>query len=328
MNIIIGDPHITKKNLQESKDFFNHILEQCRKNIKKNTKIIILGDGQHTHAVINMETQNYWDSLFESIENEPSILEAIYLIGNHDVGGEKSKEREESSFKVFKNKYSKIKIIDKPAIEDGIAYVPYTSCEETFIKDCKNLYKKGAKNTVICHQTFNGAKYETGMYAPEGFDHTKVPQKNIISGHIHTTQAFDKVYYPGTWRWMTKADANSKKCYILCEDLDIEKPIFEPVYTENICTPIKEYVIEEGTKLPKLNSRNKNYITLKGSAQWANITKKKIKDQAIIKIITTDKKVQRVEIGENINIDKFINDHISLEKEVTKQEVIDYIGSL
>jgi hypothetical protein len=42
------------------------------------------------------------------------------------------------------------------------------------------------RHEVVCHATFNGARYENGFYAKEALDPDAVPQKRIISGHIHT----------------------------------------------------------------------------------------------------------------------------------------------
>jgi len=329
MYIIIGDPHITKRNLKESKKFFKELFNKIDSmNGVEPVDVIFLGDGQHTHATISMEVLNLWDKIFKALSKAPNTRSVIYLVGNHDISGEVSREREESSFSVFKDKYSKVMIIDKPIIFGNVAYVPYTSSEELFVKDCQYLYDNGAENTVICHQTFNGAKFETGMYAPEGFDHSRVPQKNIISGHIHKRQEFENVIYPGTWRWMTKSDANDDKGIFFAEELDIEKIELEFSSTENVCTPIKEYIHNEGEKMPDLNPDHKNYMTLVGTAKWANTTKKKIKDNAIIKIHTTDNKARRVEVSENVTIVEFIEKHMDLEKEVTKKEVIQYIGAL
>jgi DNA repair exonuclease SbcCD nuclease subunit len=326
MYIIIGDPHITKRNLPESKAFFSQLLSKIEAMEKiEPCMVIFLGDGQHNHAVISMEVLNFWDDVFYKLENSSVAIQTMYLVGNHDISGEASKERVESAFSVFKDKYSKVFIVDKPCVIDDVAYVPYTSSEKQFVEDCNYLYKLGAKNTVVCHQTFNGAKFETGMYAPEGFDHKLVPQKNILSGHIHKYQTFDNVIYPGTWRWMTKSDANEKKGIFFCEELNSKKIELEFSSTENVCTPIREYVIEEGGKLPEFKDTEKNYITLIGSSKWANSLKKKIKDQAIIKIHSTDNNVKRVVVSEKVNIDVFIDKHYNLEKDVTKEEVVEYI---
>ncbi|HUV84321.1 MAG TPA: metallophosphoesterase [Methanosarcinales archaeon] len=329
MYIVIGDPHITIKNIEESKTFFNHIIEKIDSLAPKPVDIIILGDGQHNHSIIRLEVLVLWDKIFNDLSAIDNVANVYYLVGNHDLSGDKNKEREYSSFSVFRGKHPRVHIINEPRIYNNMAFIPYTSDEETFIKNSQELYDKGATETLICHQTFNGAKYETGMYAPEGFEHTKIPQTQILSGHIHIKQEFDKVFYPGTWRWMTKSDANTEKGYLTFE-ADDKGTISnrEMVSTENICTPIKEYLIEEGDKLPKFNSSHKNYITLKGSAKWANKIKQDIKDKAIIKIMSTDSKVKRIDISTIKNIEDFINNHHSLEKDITKDELKTYIGKL
>lgn len=243
--------------------------------------------------------------------------------------GDKSLERTESAFSVFKNSKRKINIIDQPEIINGIAMIPFTSSEEQFINDCKHLHSLGADKLVICHQTFNGAKYESGMYAPDGFDHTKVPQEKILSGHIHIKQEFDKVEYIGTWRWMTKSDANDEKGYcIMTNNSDGSIKNMKFVSTENICKPIYELLINEGEDLPEMKKDAKYYITLKGSKKWANTFKKKIKNNAIVSVSSTDKKVKRINLDTVKNIEDFINAHFSIEREVTKEEVVEYIKTV
>ena len=324
--LTIGDPHCTSKGIDEMRKLVEFAKETCFSNSV--SEIVILGDMFHNHGIIDLKVLNFWNSTLIKLSENFSIK---ILVGNHDMIFTGDGCTSASSINILKEKFKyTIDVIDKPFIdENGIGYLPYIGDVEKFKEYSDFLYKKGAKDLLFCHETVNGAKFENGMYAPEGIPMEYIRQNTTISGHIHARQCFGKIIYPGTARWLTKSDANREKGLTIYTHNGRGKILDEKfINTDEICTPIKEYVIEEGTKLPKLDPRNKNYVTLKGSAQWANTSKKKIKDQAIIKIITTDKKVQRVEMGENINIDKFINDHVSLEKEVTKQEVIDYIGAL
>ena len=67
MNILIGDPHITIKNLKESEKFFDHIIEKCIPEKDMSIDVHILGDGQHNHSVIRMEVLNLWDKIFKRL---------------------------------------------------------------------------------------------------------------------------------------------------------------------------------------------------------------------------------------------------------------------
>jgi DNA repair exonuclease SbcCD nuclease subunit len=329
VNVILGDPHVTVKNLEETERFFKHILETVVKLSKKTmVNVIIMGDGQHNHAVLRMEVVNIWDRFLEKLDTIPST-QTIYIVGNHDISGLKDMERKESSFDVFENKYKSLTVVKGPIVRDGMGFVPFTSSEEIFLSDCNELFEKGITETLFCHQTFQGNMYENGMYAPDGFNLESVPQNTIISGHIHKKQSFGKLISVGTWRWMTKSDANEEKGYHICP-FDIttgklgELKFFS---SAGICTKMVHHRLEEGDDIPELLNGEKNFITLTGSSKWINSMRDQIGDKAIMTSHKTDRVVKRVE--EKISsMDEFLDGYYEPQKDVTKKEVKEYIGRL
>jgi len=330
VNVILGDPHVMLKNLEETEKMFSHVEDQVNKLLDKDllVNLIIMGDGQHNHAVIRMEVLNAWDRFFNSMSKFRDLL-VIYLTGNHDISGIKSREREESSFSVFKSKYKNLIVVQHPMSIQKMAFVPYTSDEDTFKKDCKDLFDKGAKETLFCHQTFQGNMYENGMYAPDGFDLDSVPQGKVYSGHIHKKQEFGKLISVGTWRWMTKSDANEEKGYHICKADERTGKLgkLRFVSTEGICTKMVKHVVSEGEEVPELREDQKNYVTLIGSSKWINKVRQGISEKAIVSSHKTDKVVKRV--SEKVeSIDQFLDSHWEPESQVTKEEVRSYIGKL
>lgn len=327
--VFLGDPHVTLKNLKETENFFNHIKTQVDlMREKAMVNLIIMGDGQHNHAVIRMEVLNLWNKFFMSM-SELLRVQVIYITGNHDISGIKNDEREQSSFSVFRNRYHNLMIINKPTIVDGMAIIPYTSDEPLFLSESASLYEEGAKKTLLCHQTFQGAEYENGMYAPGGFDFSRVRQEKIISGHIHKKQSFGNINYVGTWRWLIKSDANEDKGYhVAALDTDSgELSNFKFVPTDNVCRRMSKYEIKEGEELPDINENHKNYVTLVGSTRWINKIRKEISENAIISSQKTDKVVKRLKKKVN-TITEFLDDHYTPKREVSKEEVKTYIGKL
>jgi len=65
-------------------------------------------------------------------------------------------------------------------IEDGVHALSFHKDEDQFLSKLKS------GKILFCHQTFDGAKFENGFYAPDGFDFSGIKYEKIISGHIHT----------------------------------------------------------------------------------------------------------------------------------------------
>src|SRR5208282_3433609 len=87
--------------------------------------------------------------------------------------------------------------------------IPFIPDNREFVRICNQEVPHDA--ILLCHQTFEGSQFENGFYAPEGVDQTLIPQKVVISGHIHNRQTVGKVTYIGTPRAVTANEANQDK---------------------------------------------------------------------------------------------------------------------
>ena len=257
----VGDPHIQVSNLKDSEKLFDFIIKTA---IERKIKTIeLLGDLFHTHAVKRIEVEDFWSNVFREIDK--NNISCRVLVGNHDQVGSKEKEQQMNALNIFipEDDRSFRLIINKPIAIGKIAYIPYHSNEETFLRACNDLYNQGATELLVAHQTFTGAQYENGFFSEEGIDPALIPQNQIISGHIHKSQQVGKCFYPGTPKWDTMADVNQEKgVWIFTHSESGEYIEKEFVSTAEIVTPIISYDIKEGDDLPQINPFARNYITI------------------------------------------------------------------
>ena len=184
-SLIVGDPHIKPNNIAEGEKLIDFIIEKAK--TQKVNQIIFLGDLFHTHAVKRLEVEVFWDQTFKRLRKEFLNQTTVQvLVGNHDQIGSKEKEQEINALNVFNPDHLAINrnIINKPQRFDHIAYMPYMSDHDKFIKEANKLYDQGAR-LLVAHQTFQGATYENGFYAPDGIETKDIKFDQILSGHIH-----------------------------------------------------------------------------------------------------------------------------------------------
>jgi hypothetical protein len=134
----------------------------------------------------------------------------------------------------------KLHIIDAPAwLPWGGLGIPYLSRSDELPEIAKYWQRMGCKKLLVCHQTFNGSKYENGFYASDGVDPDLLSQEYIISGHIHTPQRVGKVWYPGSPRWQIVTDANTDRAIWVVEHDDEGIPVnYTSFDTSTVCKPI------------------------------------------------------------------------------------------
>lgn len=324
--IRVGDPHTQVSNLEDSRKLMDFVIKTAKEREVK--QIEFLGDLFHTHAVKRIEVESFWQKTFNRLAEEK--LSCIVLVGNHDQHGSKEKEQEINSLNIFIPDHNIINeddwavsrvIVNKPMILGGIGYIPYYSNHEVFIKACKELYEKGATELLVAHQTFTGAQYENGFFSEEGVDPELIPQKQIISGHIHKSQQVGKCFYPGTPKWDTMSDANQPKgIWIFTHEENGVYTEKEFISTEHIVTPINLIEIKEGDDLPTLKEGARNYVVLEGSSTWITKTKKKIGSKANIKVKPTDR-IKVVNPENSVSIEKYLETEFIPIPEISKEDI-------
>jgi DNA repair exonuclease SbcCD nuclease subunit len=323
--LYVGDYHCQVNNLKDCENLMNFILKKAEE--EKVDSIFFLGDQFHTHAVIRLEVQHFWSKSLKLLNLTcPTYL----LVGNHDMKGDNESNANDINSMICFNTENvlleNINIIDKPTNVEGIGMMPYYKNEQAFLKDCQDLYNKGATGCLIAHQTFTGAQYENGFFSEEGIDPELVPHKAIISGHIHKSQQVGKCFYPGTPKWDTMADANQPKGIWIFEHNEtgaVKSKTF--ISTENVVTPITSYEVKEGEELPTLNPDARNYVVLEGKTAWINKVKKELKDKASIKVKPTDVKVAKDIKDTSITLEKYLETEFQPIEGVKKESIKEFL---
>lgn len=205
--LYVGDPHVTPEELTDCRRLLDFIVRLARD--EKVNEVCFLGDQHHTHAVLRLEVVGFWLEAFATLERELPGVDVVCVVGNHDMPGDSSSVL--NAMMCYGG--TKIIVIDRPTVRHGVLHMPYYADREAFVSDCNKFPSVGA---LVCHQTFDGSKYENGFPASDGVDPEALPQFDILSGHIHTQQTISlgrgrKVWYPGTPRWRIKSDENVPK---------------------------------------------------------------------------------------------------------------------
>lgn len=321
----IGDPHVMVSNLSNSQALIDFVVSTAKEEAVD--QIEFLGDLFHTHAVKRIEVEHFWYHALSKCSEIVGKNSVVVLVGNHDQPGSKEKEQEMNALNVFKDLAL---IANKPmTVRNNIAYIPYMSDKDAFLKASAELYDKGATKLLIAHQTFTGATYENGFYAEDGIEPDLVHQENIISGHIHKQQQLGKCFYPGTPKWDTMSDANEDKGIWIFEhntDGSIKDKKF--ISTKDIVTPIYKHTYEEGGEEPVLTEGARNYLELVGKAAWITKMKKKYKGKCQIKARPTDRKSVKLDRDSLLSINSYIDKHFEVVNGVDKKDIKEYLESL
>ena len=206
-------------------------------------------------------------------------------------------------------------------------FVPYTHDKQKFVEAANKLTEKGAK-IIIAHAEFNGGKFETGMYIPDGINPDDIKSSLIISGHYHSRQRFGNMIYRGTARWLTSSDKNEPKGLWLAEFDDQGKIITEQFLdTSHVCTPIYAYQFKEGEAEPVIPEGSRASVELIGGSEWVQKQKIKFKGRASISSKITDKaKPANRKTGNNL--EHFVDKVFEPVSGIKKERMVEFMKEL
>lgn len=317
----VGDPHVKVTNIDESDKLMEFVADMAIKH--KVDRIELLGDLFHTHAVLRLEVLEFWNHWLDHLSD---ICELVVLVGNHDLSGDYNSSS--SALDIFHRlKKKNLQIVDFAKVLGVFGYVPYIHDNEKFIEAANHLVSYGAK-VLVSHTTFNGAKFESGIYAPDGVDPEKLQFDLLVSGHIHSRQRFrtnkgQEVIYPGTARWDTNSDANEPKGLWLVEHGPNGGIITEEFLdTSEVCTPIISVQLKEGEELSKFPNGARVYVELIGSSEWVAKQKQAMKGKYSLTAKITDKgKIENRKSGKGL--EDFVSNIFSTTMD--KQKLLKYM---
>lgn len=218
--IFVGDLHAntSASNLEDVGEIF-HLLDETIEQDETIQLVCFVGDIFHTHAVIRQEPAFYvrrqFAKLIGKYERQNREIRWVVMAGNHDYSTPSAVVADNSVRLVLADL---VEVVDDYrgtpcyAKVGPYAFVPFIGENESFVDVCS---QGDSDDILVCHQTFDGSKYENQHTAPNGVKQNAIPQRLIISGHIHMTQILEnehnKVVYIGTPRALNANEVNQCK---------------------------------------------------------------------------------------------------------------------
>lgn len=237
--LLVGDPHITADELEDGQHLIDGIHDTA--SAEDVDAVVFMGDQFHNHSIVHVDVLAFWQQALRQLAKEYPVC---LLIGNHDMSSNTSSHatvmsvfEDMSGVYLFRNGESLSEALPRTEADD-VTFINYCHTQEEFAKAHKG-------SVVLCHQTFNGAQYDNGFYAKDGFDLKLVEGSQVFSGHIHTPQIIGNVTYIGSPRWRTVSDAGVNKGIVVLDvDSGVAK-VHKVVPTDQWCKRIVQIVDKE-----------------------------------------------------------------------------------
>ncbi len=265
--LVVGDVHATPEELDDCESLMDYV-----RGIASDAnadRVCLLGDSYHTHNVIRAEVMAFWRDTFRKFKAVK--MDVTALVGNHDYAGEGQKIHSMMAHEHM------VEVVDGPIVHGNVLYVPYCASHEDFVRYSQEAPGCG---TLVCHQTFDGSRYENGYPALDGVNPNLIKQKLVISGHIHTPQGFSvpggpDIEYIGAPRWRTLSDANLERSIWLYDFDDAGLVVQRQGFgTQGVCRQIRSITDtqEQPVELP-LQAGVDWRIDIRGSSAWVQARK-------------------------------------------------------
>lgn len=211
--LCIGDVHIKKDNIIETKDYIDKI-QNFLKDANDIDIVIVMGDVLHTHESLWTIALNMALEFFVML----SKLKPTYvLVGNHDLINNSQFLTTNHWMNVFKV-YDNLTIVDNVLIVEK-NNVKFTMCP--FVKDGRFLEALNTQKgkwedsvTVFAHVAIDGAKM--GATIIKDIEKWNENLPFLVSGHIHDKQKVQQnLYYTGSSRQIAFGESVEKTLYKL-----------------------------------------------------------------------------------------------------------------
>jgi DNA repair exonuclease SbcCD nuclease subunit len=200
--LVIGDSHLKLSILEDARFYIAQLLRLIQEG--NYAQVILLGDQFDTFAVVRSEVLSLWTKFFREASQFATV---IALVGNHDMAGADGGANPMEPFNLYENVW----IVSAPNSVSlrGVYFIPFIRDNKKFEEECLRI---PAGAVLVCHQSFDGARFENGFYDPHGADPKCVAHlAAVISGHVHLEQAWANIWYPGTPFQQSFGESDSEK---------------------------------------------------------------------------------------------------------------------
>lgn len=210
--LLIGDPHAVVDELGDCRNLIAGVCATI--DAERPDYVVFMGDQHHNHALMHVEVMAFWRQAFRMVTGALKTArpdgEVFALVGNHDMPGDGvSKSHAMMAYEDIEG----LTIVDHPVLHGGVLLLPYRHTQEQFLNDLKGQNP----GITLCHQTFDGSRYENGFYAKDGVKLDGLEKWDFVSGHIHTPQRFANVTYVGAPRWRTLSDVGIERALVMLD---------------------------------------------------------------------------------------------------------------
>ncbi len=294
--LYVGDVHARPEDLPDCQNLLDLVLASAKKH--QVARIVFLGDQHHTHAIIHLDVLAFWKANVQRLTD--AGFDVTLMVGNHDMSGDASSNNH--ALLAYEG-MDRVTVVSIPTLssESKIAYLPYMADHKKFIAACNLL-----PDVIVCHEEFNGCEYENGFYASNGVDPESIPQSLVISGHIHTPQRFGKVWYLGSPRWLTAADANQDRfIYVVrhAPDGTVQPGTVIAIPTGDVCQRI--WLLNDHFEKPTprpgvVNEKDRYIVDVVGPQTWIEERRPLWLGKARVRTTRTDQQVIRLKESEGI----------------------------
>ena len=293
--LLVGDPHVTVEELGDAQGLLDGV--HALYGQLGPDKVIFMGDLHHNHAVTRVEVTDFWLRNLARFPKDKLVL----ILGNHDRPNDAS-----STAHALQAYHSLAAVVSGvQSLGEGVFVAPYFHSRGDLVESMQQFNK--SVKVLLCHQTFDGSRYENGFFAPDGLDPRLLGIQRVISGHIHTSQALNweegYVQYIGSPRWRSISDANVNKSVVL---YDTETDIFQGFDTQNWCSPIGKATLSNVKELDTVsfvrNPKARLHLDVVGAKVEVEVQTALIKAQvprAKIRPVYTDQSNKRLSVTES-----------------------------
>lgn len=205
-DIIIGDIHLDMKSGDKNFMAYQHLFfEQILKYTTNNNirYMIFLGDIFTNKQNINIEIMDYTLEIFDKMAK---LVDEIILINGNHVIYHKNSYDIDSVTTVFKNRSNleNVSVFKEYLIKDDYLFVNWKNTREEYIELFNKIPNKNKIKYIFGHFELFGFM-QSRFSENSKLNSTKKEDifnqfpnlKKIISGHYHTPQHLDNVFYPG-----------------------------------------------------------------------------------------------------------------------------------
>ena len=200
--LIIGDVHHGERSdcpkyNSHLLEFYDHVIEYANRHSIKTA--VQLGDFFHHRNKIQVSTLTHGIAGAKKLSE--AFTDVYVLAGNHDLF---YKDRLDTSSLAALDAY--VTVIDEPTTVGNMLLCPWIIDGEMWDAVCN---ASETHDYLLAHLELSGFKLNEAYVMEHGFSHKELKgYDKVITGHYHSKQQKDNIYYTGTPLPITMNEAN------------------------------------------------------------------------------------------------------------------------